>query len=116
MAAKPFIDTLRALRDGQTEDDLANELNALVEAVATTGKKGTLTLTITVQKISKNSEQLVLVDDVKTKLPKADRGASIFWPTPENNLVRHDPRQGKLELKRVPVVEEPPRVAGDGNA
>ena len=116
MAVKPFIDTLRALRDGQTEDDLAQELNALVEAVASTGKKGTLTLTITVSKVTKNSDQLLLVDDVKAKLPKADRGASIFWPTPENNLVRHDPRQGKLELKRVADPQEAPRVAGESNA
>ncbi len=117
MAARPFIDTLRELRAGQTEEDLAHELNALVEAVTATGKKGTLTLTITVQKVTKNSDQLLLVDDVKTKLPKADRGASIFWPTAENNLVRHDPRQGKLELRKAPEAEpEAPRVVGGTNA
>lgn len=37
--------------------------------------------------------------DFKTALPKARRGRSVFWATPDNNLTRRNPRQFDLPLR-----------------
>ena len=43
-----------------------------------------------------------MLDEIKLAPPKRTKGASIFYVSPENNLVRQDPRQPSLELREVP--------------
>jgi uncharacterized protein YabE (DUF348 family) len=101
MPVRPFTDFLREQRAGETEEELARALNELVESVQQTGKAGTLTYTIKVAPVSKEtSGQFIVHDDVKLKAPKLSRGATLFFGTPENNLVRTDPRQTALPLMR----------------
>lgn len=98
--SRSFMDFIREHRNGHTHDELSDALQALVAEVNEQGKAGTLTLTISVKPIGK-SDGLEVGADIKSKPPKAAAGVSIFFPTPENNLVRQDPRQQAMELREV---------------
>lgn len=98
--ARPFMDFLREHRNGSTHDDLSEKLQELVAAVIEEGKAGTLTLTISMKPLGK-SDGLEVGADVKIKAPKPATGVSIFFASPENNLVRQDPRQTAMELREV---------------
>lgn len=112
---RSFIDFLREQRGGQTEEELADKLNELVKMVSSTGKKGKLTLTITVEPLKADSGQMVVSDDVTVKLPHHSRGGSVFYATPENNLTRKDPRQAELNLKAVPEAAPPKPIQEAGH-
>ncbi len=102
MAARPFMDFLREHRNGLTHDQLSDALNELVAAVTAENKSGTLTLKIGI-KPSGNSGALEVSAEVKTTPPKSAPGVAIFWPSPENNLVRQDPRQMAMTLQEIPA-------------
>lgn len=97
---RPFMDFLREHRGGSTHDDLSEKLQELVAAVTEEGKSGTLTLTISVKPLGKG-DGLEVGADVKIKPPVPKVGVSIFFASPENNLVRQDPRQQAMELREV---------------
>lgn len=94
MAVRPFIDTLRALRYGALEEELAGKLNELVLACDKTQKAGQLTLTITVK--PSRAGPVEIFDQVKATLPQFERGSTLMFPTVEGNLQREDPRQPQL--------------------
>lgn len=98
--SRPFMDFLREHRNGATHDDLSDKLQELVAAVIEEGKAGTLTLTVKVKPLGK-SDGLEVSAETKLAAPKPTPGVSIFFPTPENNLVRQDPRQQSLELREI---------------
>jgi hypothetical protein len=100
MAVRPFYDFLREHRNGLTHDELADALNSLVAAVSEEGKSGSLTFTVNIRPIDKG-DGLEVSADVKVKPPKKTPGTSIFFVTPDNNLVRQDPRQTSMELREV---------------
>ena len=100
MSSRPFNDLLREHRNGQTHDELSDALNDLVAAVNEEGKAGTLTFTVSIKPMGK-SDGLEVSADIKVKPPKKTAGVSIFFSTPENNLVRVDPRQATMELREV---------------
>lgn len=101
MAQKTFNQTLEQLRYGTLHEELTQGINELTAAVTRTGKVGELTLTIKL-KPTNNSGQIEVIDDLKLKLPKENKGTSLMFATPENNLQREDPRQMKIDgLKTV---------------
>lgn len=95
MARRPFADTLRDLRGGAVLDELAEEMQRVVDAVTTTGLAGTLTLTVTV-KPQPGTDAFLVSDDIKTKLPRVKSKGSLLFPTPEGNLQRNNPNQREL--------------------
>ena len=99
--SRPFLDFLRDHRHGVTHDELSDALQDVVAAVHDTGKSGSLTLTITVKPT--NSEALDVSDIIKTKLPQLPKSSSLFFVSPENNLVRDDPKQHRLELQEINI-------------
>lgn len=102
---RPFMDFLREHRNGLTHDELTDNLNDLVASVAETGKGGKITITFNVKP---NGEGAVMVlDEVKTTKPKPTKGGSLFFITPENNLVRQDPRQAELSLREIGPSQAP---------
>lgn len=100
MSSRPFMDFLREHRSGVTHDLLSDKLQELVAAVMQEGKGGTLTLKIGVKPMGKN-DGLEVAASIDVKAPKETPGTSIFFPTPENNLVRQDPRQQAMELREI---------------
>lgn len=108
--SRPFMDFLRELRGGQTHDDLSDALQELVAEVTDLSRAGTLTLTLTIKPLGKG-DGVQVGADVKVKPPKSAPGVSIFFPTPENNLVRNDPRQKTMELREITPASLPRSLA-----
>jgi hypothetical protein len=100
-SVRPFFDTARDIRRGQFLEDCADELQRVVEAVNETGKTGKLVIELTIKPAAKTSGAATLADQITAKLPKLPAGETIFFVTPDNNLVPNDPRQEKLDLKAI---------------
>ena len=97
--SRTFIDAIRVLRYGALSDELTKELQRVVLACADTGRKGTLTLRLSIK--PGKAGQLEIADAVSVKLPEPDRAVSLLFATPDGNLQREDPRQLSLEGVRV---------------
>ena len=102
MSARPFMDFLREHRGGMTHEQLTDALQELVAAVVTERRPGKLVFTITIKPFGKK-DGLEVGAELKITPPKEERGTSIFYVTPENNLVRQDPRQQSMELHEIPA-------------
>lgn len=111
-AQKRFTDTLLDIRDGDVVHELTEQLRDIVQRVRETGRPGSLTLTIKVKNVSKGAGgALMLEDDIKVKLPVAEKGTTLLFATEDGQLQRNDPRQPRLaELDR-PNVTPMPTVA-----
>jgi len=103
---RPFADWLRDQSQGATHDELSEALYDLVARVGDTGKKGTLTLTISVEPMKGDESILVVSDEIKLRLPEFPRKPSIFYTDGEGNLCRTNPDQPELSgLREVPNPE-----------
>lgn len=111
---RPFADFLREQSHGTTHDELSEALHTLVARVQDTGKKGSLTLTIGVERLKggRSDNALIVSDSIKLNLPEHDRDTSLFFATADGNLSRDDPRQLSFESLR-DVSATPARVVDD---
>lgn len=100
---RPFASWLREQSAGRTHDELSEGLHDLIARVRDTGKRGAITLVVTVETLKGDADVLVVSDEIKLKLPEHDRNASMFYPDKHGNLTRTDPRQLTFdELHEVP--------------
>ena len=97
---RPIMDLIREHRSGATHDELSDALRDLVAKVSDEGKGGKLTITISVKPIGKGDGLEVGIEH-KLALPKETPGTAIFFATPDNALVRQDPRQQTMELREI---------------
>lgn len=105
---RPFADFLIEQAAGRTHHELGEGLHDLISRVRDTGKKGTITLCVTVAPMKDNVDVLVVSDEIKLKLPEHNRKDSIFYPDENGNLTRRDPRQLDFEsLREVPKSAKP---------
>lgn len=112
MGKKTFTQTIDQLRFGTLSDELTDKLNDLNAAVASTGKTGSITVTLKLK--PGNGGQVEVYDDIKLKLPEEQKGSSIMFFTPENNLQREDPRQRSLEgLRSVDEERKVPKAVAE---
>lgn len=100
--ARTFVQTIEALRFGTLGDELTDKQRELVAACASTGRSGSLTLTLQLK--PGKGGQIEVFDEIKLKLPKEEKGSSLMFATPENNLTREDPRQ--MTLTGLKTVEQ----------
>lgn len=99
-----FLGTLKEIRQGQSLHELSEHLAVLVEAVRATGRKGSLTYTLTIKPASKGETVTLMVEDaVSVKRPNPERGTTVFFATNDNGLQRNDPRQPELLGLRKPA-------------
>jgi len=89
------------LDSGRLADDFAGKYPLLVEAVRNTGKKGTITLTLTLEPDNMGEVCVLNVTGrVRTALPERDPRKTVFYATDDNQLVRDNPLQGEFsEMK-----------------
>jgi hypothetical protein len=102
-----FQETILQINNGATVAELSDALGKVVAAVRTTGKSGSITLTVKVGPAGKGSTDVLIVESqVRTKLPEPDRGMTIFYATENNQLVRNDPKQIQLPLRVVDIDQQ----------
>lgn len=100
---RPFGDWLAEQAKGRTHAELGEGLHDLIARVQDTGKKGTITLTVTVEPMKKDASLLVVSDEIKIKLPEYDRPTGVFYADKNGNLTREDPNQLAFDsLREVP--------------
>jgi hypothetical protein len=96
---KPFFEMLGALHGGRMESDLGDDLVKLIAAVKGTGKTAEITIKLKIKPPKNGSISYLTIEDViHTKIPKLDRGDTVFFPTADNGLSRQDPSQAELPL------------------
>ncbi|MBF0214211.1 MAG: hypothetical protein HQM00_11740 [Magnetococcales bacterium] len=105
-----FTGFLADLRSGKTLEELDAAMIDMAEMVSETQKPGTITLTLKFKPMRRGNT-MEITDTVKTVLPQYDRGADIFFVTPENHLTRYMPRQQDLPLEAVDQAVVPLRKA-----
>ena len=101
------LKTISTLHAGLLAEDANDQLQDLVKAVDSTGKGGTLTITLSVRKATAGA--LAVKGKVTAKMPAEPDLEALLFPTPEGNLLTEDPRQQKLDIRPVvaPVREMP---------
>lgn len=101
VGARPITDTLRRIGGGMYLDTVSEKMAELVAAVNATGKKGRISLTITIKKATRGGAMHVS-GEVKITPPAEEAMEVMLFATEEGNLVGDDPAQQKLDLRRVP--------------
>lgn len=110
-AGNNFVAVLNQLHRGSAVADASDALAEVVRAVRENGKKGKLTLAITVVPLSKG-DAVDLVCEVAVKVPKPNKGSSLFFVADDGTLLRNDPRQGELKLTVVADQAKPAARTG----
>lgn len=104
---RPFADWLREQAAGRTHDELSEALAEVTAAVKDTGKKGSITLTISITPLKNGGGALTVSDAVKKAVPQHDRRTTVFYADNDGNLTRDDPMQPTFEgLRTVPATGE----------
>ncbi len=106
-----FQKTMLEIANGATVGELNDALQKVVAAVRQTGKRGKLTLDVTVSPAAKGATDVLMIEaQVKTRLPEPERGMTIFYATDDNRLVRNDPKQPTLDLRVVDIGDQPKQL------
>lgn len=98
-----IIQTLSEQRKGRFAAEATEALAAVVKACRETGKKGAITLKLTIRP---TSTEMMVSDEIETKIPKADTSASVFYDTEDGLLSRTDPDQTELPLAQINAVNQ----------
>lgn len=90
---------------GRSHEQISDELHDLLAAVAEHGKKGALTITVTVEppKGHVDGGPLAIGIDSSIKAPKASAPPAIYFVDADGNATRNDPRQMALDLRTAPT-------------
>ncbi len=92
----PAASFIQKQRQGGLHGELTDALADLTQDVLAIGKKGTLTLTLTLVPTG-DGVTLAITDKIVVKSPEPEKGASIFFGDEHGNLLRNDPRQMRLD-------------------
>jgi hypothetical protein len=89
-------------RQGALHSELTIALAEVTQAVMDTDKAGSVTLTVTIKKAGRGI-QMIVSDNITTKIPKAEVDPSFFFFDEETcSLTRNDPYQPDLPLQSLP--------------
>jgi len=112
---RPFLDLLADLRRGKVNADLTDAVHELMQACVDTGKKGSLTLSLTFEPDKNDESRFAVLDQITVKTPRRTVKPSLFYLTRDGNLSRTDPDQDAFEgLREVPDTNT--NTGADANA
>lgn len=94
-------DQLRDIRGGLMVEELGETLANVVNAVLSTGKKGAVSLKLSIDPASKGDAVVTVTDEIKATIPQEKKMGTLMFALPSGTLQRQDPRQSELELKAV---------------
>lgn len=103
MTTRPdlFAFTIAQIRNGAAGVEASEKLNECVSSSRDTGKVSELVIKIKIKPDGRDSDQYFIEESITNKLPKPERGKTLFFGTPDGNLTRDNPRQQSLELRSV---------------
>ncbi len=89
----PFSQEIAVLEKGALDADATEALQEVTRAVMSTGRKGSVTVTLTIRP-ERNTENVLRIDAaVKTDIPAPGRPSSIRFGTQNGCLLRDDPAE-----------------------
>lgn len=94
---------------GRSHEQIGTEMHDLLAAVNEHGRKGSLTITVTVEppKGHVDGSPLAIAIESALKAPKAAAPPSIYFVDNDGNATRNDPRQtAAFELRDLPATTE----------
>jgi hypothetical protein len=93
---------------GRSHEQISAEMHELLGAVAEHGKKGELTIKVTVEppKGHVDGGPVAIGIDSALKAPKASAPPAIYFVDHDGNATRNDPRQMALDLRTAPTTTE----------
>ena len=94
----PFAAFIQQQRKGGLHGELTDALADLIQAVAETGKAGSLSLTVKVTP-NKDGATVTVNDKIKLTIPEPEKGSSMFFYDEHGNLTRNNPAQAELPLR-----------------
>lgn len=106
----PFLDNLTEMRQGGVLIEASEGLDEIIKAVRKTGKKGKLTLTLTVMPADRGRvevERIAITDSIKVDAPKPDKSTSFFFVNENNQLTKNDERQLNMLEGLKEILEQP---------
>ncbi|MER7815607.1 hypothetical protein [Streptomyces sp. NPDC096153] len=95
--------------EGRAHEQISQEMHELLAAVSEHGRKGSLTITVTVEPPKGNYDggPLAIAIDSAVKAPKPVAPPSIYFRDRDGNASRHDPRQtAAFEVRDLPTSNE----------
>lgn len=103
-----ILDLLDRLGDGSCTTELSEELQQVVERVAEHGGKGTVTISLTVERVA---DRAVEVDyKLAAKSPRPEHVPTRVW-LGEHGLTTRNPRQAALPFADDDVADAPRKIA-----
>jgi hypothetical protein len=109
-----FSEELRLLARGTVDDEATMGLSELVEAVRVLGKKGTMTVELTVEPAGSGGRTVTIAGKVAVKAPKPDPELSIRFVGDAGTLHLDDPYARRLAGVPFVDTEGTPKVIDPG--
>jgi hypothetical protein len=101
---KEFAAVLVEHLNGRTHHELSDDLHALIEAVMTHGKKGSLSISLVVEPTSAaEGSPIAIAFESTLKAPKATAPRAIFFVDNDGNPVRENPSQIGFDFRTAPA-------------
>jgi hypothetical protein len=90
---------------GRSHEQISAELHELLGAVAEHGKKGSLTITVSVEPSKGHIDGAPLTIGIEStlKAPRASAPPAIYFMDGDGNPTRNDPRQMSFDLRTAPA-------------
>ena len=105
-ADQDFAAVLMQHAGGRAHTEASKKLTELIAAVTETGKKGSISVTLTVSRDKEMSRVVKIDDSIKANVPKETR-RSLWFPDDNNRLHRNDPTQDSLFDEPAKKVQAP---------
>lgn len=95
-----ITDVLGQIRGGYALTEAGKQLQDVVKAVRSTGKKGSVTFTIDVSPDKTDDRVVTMKPSIKAKIPEKGFSEGIFFLGPDGRLTKEDPAQLELLEER----------------
>ena len=91
-----FVNYIANTRKGVLLTEINQEIKKAVAAVKRFNGTATLNLKISIKKLPEYENVLAVMDDLTVKVPKADRGSQLMFPTEANGISFSQQEQADL--------------------
>ncbi|OCB09266.1 hypothetical protein A5717_26180 [Mycolicibacterium porcinum] len=108
-----FATVLLQHNNGITHDQATKKLSELVQAVKKEGKKGTISISVTVLPVKKDNTMVYLQTSVAAKIPQEEPAAKLFFTDENGGLHKNQPGLfGNVSADTLPAQDGKSAAAG----